>query len=532
MGAIAIGGLGGSGTRVMAGILQDLGIYIGENLSEALDNWWYALLFGRRDVLVENRATFEGMAKFFYRQMANPSPLTDVEERLLARLCNMPRAQHKPEVLSQAADRLRENGLAGQPRARWGWKVPYTHILIDRFFDWDNDLRYIHMTRDGLDMAFSSNINQLRTWGPIVLGRNVSDSPSDALAFWCATEKRIEALAQSNPGRIFQLSYDALIADPDPVLASLFQFLDMDVTQEQITAFRNKIKRPASVGRAAGKDHSVFEPQDVVYANERMLQLAAGNFPEAAPKALEVDILESRALGPGADHYRAYVGPPAQYDFMGASQFRLLTGLGLREDHHVLDIGCGSLRVGRFLMQYLLPNRYVGIEPNIWLIQEALQREIGRETERIKKPRFTTQTAFTPDDVGTAAFDMIVAQSIYSHTGLHGFQASVRAASAVLAPEGQFLFTIVTPAAAGANNMQPGAEAADWVYPACVTFNEIEVASVCAVAGLHVQALPWFHPRQTWFRAYHATTGLKLPPKAFEHAMGSGKPLFDDRFPS
>ncbi len=59
-----------------------------------------------------------------------------------------------------------------------------------------------------------------------------------------------------------------------------------------------------------------------------------------------------KALRPGDEHYSAYVGPPALYDLMGASQFRLLTALGLRERHSVLDFGCGSLRAGRLLLPY------------------------------------------------------------------------------------------------------------------------------------------------------------------------------------
>jgi len=40
---------------------------------------------------------------------------------------------------------------------------------------------------------------------------------------------------------------------------------------------------------------------------------------------------EANHLGAGDEHYRAYVGPPSQYDLIGASQFNLLCALGLRE---------------------------------------------------------------------------------------------------------------------------------------------------------------------------------------------------------
>ncbi len=67
------------------------------------------------------------------------------------------------------------------------------------------------------------------------------------------------------------------------------------------------------------------------------------------------------ALKPGDPHYRAYVGPPLEYDLVGASQFRLLTTLGLRAGHRCLDLGCGSLRAGRLLIPYLDPGNYFGI---------------------------------------------------------------------------------------------------------------------------------------------------------------------------
>ena len=57
-------------------------------------------------------------------------------------------------------------------------------------------------------------------------------------------------------------------------------------------------------------------------------------------------------LQAGDSHYMAYVGPPGQYDFVGATQFRLLSTLGLRADHSLLDFGCGSLRAGRLFLSY------------------------------------------------------------------------------------------------------------------------------------------------------------------------------------
>ena len=60
------------------------------------------------------------------------------------------------------------------------------------------------------------------------------------------------------------------------------------------------------------------------------------------------DVTLGRGLQLGDHHYRAFVDFPGRYDVGAAAmQFSLLTALGLREDHSLLDIGCGSLRAGR-----------------------------------------------------------------------------------------------------------------------------------------------------------------------------------------
>src|SRR5437667_11270715 len=108
---------------------------------------------------------------------------------------------------------------------------------------------------------------------------------------------------------------------------------------------------------------------------------------------------EDRSLGiglaAGAPHYRAYVGPPERYDVMAATQFHLLTSLGLRDFHTLLDIGCGSLRLGRLAIPYLRPGRYHGLEPNRWLVDEGISRECGGDLVRIKQPSFRHDDDFS-----------------------------------------------------------------------------------------------------------------------------------------
>src|SRR5262245_8442272 len=126
--------------------------------------------------------------------------------------------------------------------------------------------------------------------------------------------------------------------------------------------------------------------------------------------------MDVSALNAGDHHYKAYVGPPLQYDFMGETQFQLLCALGLSAEHSLLDFGCCSLRAGLFFIMYLEPGRYCGIDPNKWLIDDAIANQTGQDFIQIKKPRFDYNDQFQVD-VFSTRFDFILAQSIFSHTG-------------------------------------------------------------------------------------------------------------------
>lgn len=123
----------------------------------------------------------------------------------------------------------------------------------------------------------------------------------------------------------------------------------------------------------------------------------------------------SEGLTAGSRHYRAWVGPPDQYAFMGAMQVELLLAAGIRETDKVCDVGCGSLRAGRMLIPYLNPGGYHGIEPDRDMLRAGIENEIGDEILRLKKVRFLHGTDFPLPEFGVA-FDVVLAQSIWSHT--------------------------------------------------------------------------------------------------------------------
>ena len=49
--AVAAGGVGGSGTRLVAELLRGLGLQMGSDLNVSLDTRWFTLLFKRLEIL-------------------------------------------------------------------------------------------------------------------------------------------------------------------------------------------------------------------------------------------------------------------------------------------------------------------------------------------------------------------------------------------------------------------------------------------------------------------------------------------------
>ena len=207
---------------------------------------------------------------------------------------------------------------------------------------------------------------------------------------------------------------------------------------------------------------------------------------------MALDDQEDLGLGlrPGDPQYRAYVGPPEDYDLIAAMTFNLLTTLGLRQHHSLLDIGCGSLRIGRLLIPYLNRGRYFGVEPNEWLVAEGIKRELGETLVQIKRPTFFFSDS--PDTIVQAkiAFDFALAQSIFSHCGLDLIKGWLSAISRSLAQDGALVATFLI---GEEDCAQTG-----WVYPECVNYRSATLERAAADVNLRFEILDWKHPRQTW----------------------------------
>jgi len=210
-------------------------------------------------------------------------------------------------------------------------------------------------------------------------------------------------------------------------------------------------------------------------------------------------------LKPGDRHYRAYVGPPENYDILAALQFNLLTALGLREHHHLLDIGCGSLRAGRLFIPYLLPDRYCGLEPEQWLIQAGIEAETGQALIDLKRPRFAHNRDFDFSVFGRR-FDYMLAQSVLTHAGRAEVGQFIRGVRESLGPSGIAAVTY-----------HPGREdhAEDgWVYPGITSYTLDFLGGMIEDCGMEWLRLDWPHPgniHPKWLAIGHHGLKSRIP---------------------
>lgn len=193
------------------------------------------------------------------------------------------------------------------------------------------------------------------------------------------------------------------------------------------------------------------------------------------------------------ESYRAAVGPEDKYDIIGGLQFKVLFDLGLREYHKLCDVGCGSLRGGRLFIPYLLKGNYYGIEPQSGLVDDAIENELGKDILRVKSPSIYYNDKF---DISKfrIKFDFILAQSIFSHTGINQTYLLLSEARKNIADDGLFVATYFI----GPDNPS-NYDGNEWRRDPIVTYNQGWFRQACNTYGFSYKRLDISHPSgQTW----------------------------------
>ncbi len=79
-------------------------------------------------------------------------------------------------------------------------------------------------------------------------------------------------------------------------------------------------------------------------------------------------------------------GPPSRFEIAGRKLLMTLLSEGLVPSSRVLDIGCGCLRGGYWLIHFLDEGRYFGIEPNTTMVEAGMSVLLEPGLKESKRP--------------------------------------------------------------------------------------------------------------------------------------------------
>jgi hypothetical protein len=270
---IAIGALGGSGTRAVAQILIQSGIFMGNNLNKPLDNLLFTGLF-KNPTWYKKASQKNKLKRFklFAKYMSGDSIF--LHEKIFISLALISNKQHR-SGLKTYSNLFFSNPI--QRNLNWGWKEPNTLIYIPEIAEFYKGIKYIHVIRHGLDMAFSRNTQQLQNWGfkfgvEFKANDNQNDVARKQLDYWIkANDYAINTGHKLLGNSFYLLNHQALCERPEEEIKKLLTFLKIYTTKELLQQLKQIPVIQNSYCRYRNHDISIF-------TNEQLMEVKKMGF--------------------------------------------------------------------------------------------------------------------------------------------------------------------------------------------------------------------------------------------------------------
>jgi ABC-type polysaccharide/polyol phosphate transport system ATPase subunit/SAM-dependent methyltransferase len=163
-----------------------------------------------------------------------------------------------------------------------------------------------------------------------------------------------------------------------------------------------------------------------------------GPEPSEGPILTPSRLAQSSADDPDLAWHRLATG--GRWTEEGAWVFDFLRRQGLRPDHYMLDVGCGSLSAASRLLRYMEPSHYWGFEKNIELFIAGSQIELPRAGVRVELGHFIVNDDFDFSE-SPHAFDLAIASSLFRRLPLNSIARAIAGVVRALAPGGRFYAT-------------------------------------------------------------------------------------------
>jgi len=165
----------------------------------------------------------------------------------------------------------------------WGWKEPNTQIYIDELMTHFPNLKYIHLIRHGLDMAFSKNQQQLKNWGwKYGIRINSNDSYEEKavkqLEYWiCSTRDVLDNL-KKYPGRYLIINHSNLCVEPQRCVEKIVKFCNLDVSEKTAKKLFDIPKKTNSDQRYLRYNTDIFSKGQLNYVRNLGFRIKAERY--------------------------------------------------------------------------------------------------------------------------------------------------------------------------------------------------------------------------------------------------------------
>jgi hypothetical protein len=234
-GPYVIAAIGGSGTRVLAAILRQSGMWIGAHLNGPLDALDFADYCARWIPIFPGN-TSRPLSTAALHEMRQG--LSSVVERHLSSM--------------------------GDANIAWGWKNSGSLHLLRFLHDEFPDMKLLHLVRDGRDMAYSPNQYQVRRYGSFLLTPEERrwSQPLRSIAVWSRLNVMAADYAETRlQGQYLRIRFEDLCAAPIPAVRSVLEFCGL--RGDAVRIAHDQVASPSSLGRWRHQS-----PQTVAKMNE------------------------------------------------------------------------------------------------------------------------------------------------------------------------------------------------------------------------------------------------------------------------
>ncbi len=284
---LVIGAVGGSGTRLITQILQTAGYYMGEMSGSdqkdgALDSLWFNFLLRRPAWFAKNHEQHpekirQGLSILEKVMLGAPVRTKKDLIFMTAALKNYRHFRKKKDKLIHLfsaihGTRILKNSFLGYKTDRsdaigWGWKDPASHAFLPYLADYFPNLRYVHVIRHGLDMAYSHNQYQSTFWAKafnLKPARTPDEVPKISLNYWIQTNQKAANLANEKlKDRFLVVKYEDICLQPQQTIQKLLEFASVPPEKVDIEKFSAMIKASPNIGRYKAQDLSIFSAEEI-----------------------------------------------------------------------------------------------------------------------------------------------------------------------------------------------------------------------------------------------------------------------------